>query len=61
MQAYRFYFLGSDGHIKAVETITCADDTTAKQMAAALLDEKQGYHSVEVWREKQMVHQVRRS
>jgi predicted dinucleotide-binding enzyme len=61
MQAYRFYFLGSDDHIRAVEVIDCADDAAAKQKAEALLHERNGFAAIEVWREKDMVHQVRRA
>ena len=60
MQAYRFYFLDTDDHIQAVETITCADNAAAKLKAAALLDERPNFASIEVWREKDMVHQIRR-
>jgi hypothetical protein len=61
MPAYRFYFLGSDDHIKAVETIDCADDAEAKRKAETLLNERTSFGSIEVWREKDMVHQIRRA
>jgi hypothetical protein len=60
MPVYRFYFLGSDDHIKAAETIDCTDDAAAEHKARALLDERKGYASIEVWRGKVLLHQVRR-
>jgi len=60
MQTYRVYFMDSDDHIKAVEVITCADDAEARLRAAGLLTERRSFSSVEVWREKDMVHQARR-
>lgn len=60
MQSYRVYFLDADDHIKAVEVITCADDATAKHQAAQLLSERDKFVSVEIWREKDLVHQLRR-
>jgi hypothetical protein len=61
MPGYRFYFLDSDDHIKAVETVDCADDAEAKVKAESLFNERTGFASIEVWREKDMVHQVRRA
>lgn len=60
MPAYRFYFLGTDDHIKATETIECADNAAAAATAAALLDDRPGYAAIEVWRGKDLVHQTRR-
>jgi hypothetical protein len=60
MQTYRVYFLGPDDHIKAVEVISCKNDAEAKLRAAGFLKERKAFASVEVWREKDMVHHVRR-
>lgn len=59
MRAYRFYFMDSDEHIKAVETIDCADDAAAGAKAADLLAQRIVFASVEVWREKDLVHRAR--
>ena len=60
MQTYRVYFLDSDDHIKAVEVISCADDAEARLRAVGLLGERRSFSSAEVWRDKDLVHQVRR-
>ena len=60
MQSYRFYLLDHDEHIKAVETISCASDAEAAAKAAALLEERPGFASIEVWKGKVRVHLVRR-
>jgi hypothetical protein len=60
MQTYRVYFLSADDHIKAVEVIACRDDAEARLRAAGLLNERKTFTSVEVWRDKDMVHQIRR-
>lgn len=61
MHTYRFYFLGTDDHIRAAETLECADDAVAVATATALLDDRRGYASIEVWRGKELVRQIRRS
>ena len=58
MPAYRFYFLDSNDHITAAEVVECADDSDAKLKADALLKERPGFTSVEVWKTKDMVHRV---
>jgi hypothetical protein len=61
MPAYRFYFLDSNDHITAAEAVECADDADAKHKADALLKERPGFTSVEVWKTKDMVHRVSRA
>ncbi|HET6621587.1 MAG TPA: hypothetical protein VFG64_16745 [Dongiaceae bacterium] len=60
MQSYRFYLLDAGEHIKAVETIECADDAAAAAKAAALLEERTSFASIEVWKGKVRVHLARR-
>lgn len=60
MPAYRFYFLSADDHIRAAETIECADNAAAAVKADALLDERTDYAAIEVWIAKDIVHQARR-
>lgn len=60
MAAYRFYFLTADDHIKSAETIDCADHGAAIAMAGALLHERYGCASIEVWSGKELVHHARR-
>ena len=61
MPAYRFYFIDGNDRIKGVEVINCADDAAAKQQSEAILRERKGFSSIEVWREKDLVHQARRA
>lgn len=60
MPAYRFYFLSADDHIKAAETIECADNVAAAAKADALLGERTDHAAIEVWIAKDLVHQARR-
>ncbi|HEY1381998.1 MAG TPA: hypothetical protein VGF43_00205 [Dongiaceae bacterium] len=60
MPAYRFYFIDGTDHIRGVEVIDCADDAAAKQRSEAILHERKDVAAIEVWREKDLVHQARR-
>jgi hypothetical protein len=46
MALYRFYWFGSDGHIKAAENRDCASDDEAKAHAARVIGD---YAAIEVW------------
>jgi hypothetical protein len=52
MAAYRFYVLGSDGHIvQPPQVVECADDTAAIQQARQYLDGK----AIEVWHSAKLI------
>ncbi len=46
MALYRFYWFGSDGHIKAAENRECASDDEAKAQASQAIGD---YAAIEVW------------
>ncbi len=48
MSPYRCYFRDEVGHIMALQTIRCAGDDEAKEMAAALF-RREPHHAVELW------------
>jgi hypothetical protein len=46
MALYRFYWFGSDGHIKAAENRDCASDEEAQAKALEMIAE---HATLEVW------------
>jgi hypothetical protein len=46
MVLYRFYWFGSDGHIKSAENVECASDDEA---AAKAREQIGSYAAIEVW------------
>jgi hypothetical protein len=52
MAAYRFYVLGSDGHVVAPpKVVECPDDVAAIQQGRRYLDGK----AIEVWQEARLI------
>jgi hypothetical protein len=52
MAAYRFYVLGSDGHIaQPPKVVQCPDDGAAIQQARQYLDGK----AIEVWEDARLI------
>jgi hypothetical protein len=52
---YRFYHVGSDGHFKRAESITCASDADALAKVAALRGQSV---AVEVWAAGRLVARI---
>jgi hypothetical protein len=46
MALYRFYWFGTDGHIKAAEDLECASDEAARDKALGMIG---AYAAIEVW------------
>lgn len=55
MARYRFYWIGTDGHIKGADIVECSSDDEARTVA---IDRKGKFPAVEVWLDGRFVVRV---